>query len=103
MNTVMKYRHRFHSLDFQIGDFWWKDKGWKSGCAGVESAKIYVVFPPRPGLKAKYEVQWAPCSVDGGNTAEDRHWNGDYDKPTIAGSWGIDHYHCTITNGVMVL
>ena len=100
-NIVMNLRNRLHKPELKPGDFWWSDLGWKKG--SEKSARIYVVFPPKPDVRAKFEIQWAPCSVDGGNTAEDRHWNGDYDKPTIAGSWGIDHYHCTITNGVMVL
>ena len=83
------------------GAIWYEEIGWK-GDDSV-SAFIYVAFPSRFGLKAKYEIYWAPVSTTGGNTKDDRHWNGDYDKPTIAGSWGIDHFHCYIKNGVMEL
>lgn len=87
------------SRDLRPGDFWWRDKGWKKG--SPKSAKLCIVVPPSPGLQAKYEIHWAPCSVDGGKTAEDRLWDGDCLKPTVAGSWGIDHFHCWVNKGIL--
>ena len=85
----------------EVGDYWWGAWGWKHSSS--LSAKIYIVFPPSPESKAKYSIHWAPCSIDGHNDAQDRQWNGDYNKPTIEGSWGIDHYHCYVIDGEMRL
>ena len=83
--------------DLKPGDFWWEfDQN------SVAFNKIYVCFPPRPGLKAKYEIHWAPCNAYG-DSPESRKWNGDFNRPTIAGSWGIDHFHCWIHEGQMTL
>lgn len=90
-----------HNL--QIGDFYWDHIGWKSTIHCEHSAHLHVVIPPRPEIKARYEVFWVPVSVNGGDRAEDRRWNGDWDKPTVAGSWGIQHFHFWVRDGVMTL
>ena len=87
--------------DVQVGDFWWNDDGWKD--RSDISSSIYIAFPPNPKLNAKFEIHWAPCSTNGANTAQDRKWNGNRDKPTIGGSWGIKHFHCWVVDGTMTM
>ena len=84
----------------EVGDFWWEDLNWKKeNKEPAESAKLFVCFPPTPGIKPKYEIHWVPCSTTGGNTAKDRMWNGYYKKPTIKGSWDIKHFHSWVIDG----
>ena len=94
----MRRRNDLSTDVLQPGDFFWRNIGWKEG---VESAHLNVVIPPRETITAKYEIHWVQCSVNGGDTREDRLWNGDYDKPTVNGSWGIDHFHCWVHDGVL--
>ena len=82
------------------GDFWWKNVGWKEGS---QSAHIVIAFPPRPGLRSCYELHWGPVSTDGGESTDDRWWNGDWDHPTIAKSWGVDHFHGFVIDGILTL
>ena len=87
--------------ELKPGDFWWRETGWKLG--EPRSAHLLVLIPPGPGIVAAYEVVWAPVSITGNNTVSDRLWNGSFDKPTVGGSWGIEHFHFWITDGCMTL
>ena len=60
--------------------------------------RLYVAFPPAPGLKAKYEFHWV--RVEGSDA---REWDGNDLLPSVQGSWGVDHFHCWVYQGTMVL
>ena len=83
------------------GDFWWEALRHDDG-KRVVGGELYLAFPPRDGLKAEYEIYWVACSVRGLHK-EGRWWNGSIEKPTVSGSWGVDHYHCWVRDGVMTL
>ena len=100
----MKSRIKMHRCtdvkDLEVGDFWWTDLGWKPGC---DSARLHVAMPPSPGLRAKYCIMWVPCSTTGGDKDGDRFWNGNWDKPTVAGSWGgMAWFHPYVEAGYLV-
>ena len=99
---VMRRRHSseaFVENPLLPGDFWWEEL--EQG-PDRSSGKLYVLFPPR-GPHHGPELHWVYCTTAGHQDREPRWWNGDLDRPTIAGSWGIDHFHCWIQDGVMTL
>ena len=83
------------------GDFWWSDLATKPN--GERHGRLIVAFPPREGLGVLYEIHSALCATDGSESGEPRLWDGDLDRPTVAGSWGVDHFHCWVHRGVMTL
>ena len=92
-------------LELEPGDFWWMESGWKEEPTEDKEpelcSKLHIVFPTAEA--GEVQVRWIYCSTSGGNEVADRWWDGDWEKPTVIGSWGPDHCHYRVFGGLMSL